>query len=50
MPESVKVALYIAAVCSVICTVGCCLFFTAAKRNDAEWDKVDNEYASKQAH
>lgn len=50
MAESLKVGLMLAGICSVICTVGCCLFFTAAKRNDAEWDKVDNEYASKQAH
>lgn len=36
MPESVKVALYIAALCSIICTVGACLFFKGAKQNDCD--------------
>lgn len=34
MPESVKVALWIFCLCSIVFTVGACLFFKAAKQND----------------
>lgn len=36
MPESVKVALYIFAVCSVVFTVGACLFFRGARVNECD--------------
>lgn len=36
MPELVKVALWIACLCSLVFTVGACLFFKGAKQNDCD--------------
>lgn len=36
MPESVKVVLWIVCLCSIVFTVGACLFFHGVKRNDCD--------------